>query len=88
MATVQTSRAIAKARFRVFDFGALEDLEEERAARLVGILWVGLVWFPSILWIKPFLHQLPTWTEEFKPVKSPQVNPPLVFHDPDRIHEL
>ena len=43
MATVQTSRAIAKARFRVFDFGALEDLEEERAARLVGILWVGLV---------------------------------------------
>ena len=82
MATVQTSRAIAKARFRVFDLGALEDLEEERAARLVGILWVGLVSLYPV--DQTFPPGSPTWTEEFKPVKSPQVNPPLVFHDPDR----
>ena len=38
MAAVQTSRAIAKAGFRVFNLGVLGGLEEERAARLSGIL--------------------------------------------------
>ena len=38
MAAVQTSRAIAKAVFRVFDLCVLGGLEEERVARLDGIL--------------------------------------------------
>ena len=38
MAPVQTSRAIAKAGFSVFDLGDLGGLEEGRAARLEGIL--------------------------------------------------
>ena len=38
MAAVHTSRAIAKAVFRIFDLDEFGGLEEERAARLDGIL--------------------------------------------------